>query len=147
MLERMKNLFLVFTLLLIAGCSTEPVAYKDARPVSDKNLLVGYQIYSQQKDGSVRVTIVRDSGLLNEIIAIKLSINKIEVANILPSERLDLFLMPGDYTFAIEYVKSIIPPSKVERPVQINIEKSYAFRINTKYPHNVLSLVPSTLLQ
>jgi hypothetical protein len=146
MIERMKNLLLVFTFLLIAGCSTDPVAYKDARPVPAKRLLVGYQQYSQQKDGSVQVIMVRDSGLLNDIIDIELSINRVEVAKFLPSERLELFLIPGDYIFAIKFTGSGIPPSIVERQVQIQTEKSYAFRINNQYPH-VLTLQPSTLLQ
>ena len=132
MIEGMKNLLLLLTFLVIAGCATGPVRYKDASPIPDDNLLEGYSKYAQQQEGSVRVIVVRDWEFLGGGYAIKLRINGVSVAKFWSSQRLELFLMPGGYVFRLE-TPTLDLAGTNEEEFQIKSGASYIFRIEPKW--------------
>jgi hypothetical protein len=125
----MKNLISMLTFLIIAGCATGPVPYQEALPIPAENLLAGYHGFSQQKEGSVQVIVVRDKGTnFSGMAPIKLSINGVAVANFWPSDRLELFLMPDNYVFDLR-PDPRLGDAILEKEVHIKSGKSYAFRI------------------
>jgi len=125
----MKTIISLLVFVFIAGCATSPVPYHEASSVSASDLLEGYSRYSQPKEGSVRVILVRDSGMLGAAVPAKLSIDAIAVAKLWSSQRLELFLMPDSYIFSVE-PSPRLGGALVEREIQIKNGKSYAFRIS-----------------
>ena len=121
------------------------MSYNKASPVSASNLLEGYDRYSQPKEGSIRVIVVRDSGMLGAAAPVKLSIDGIAVAKLWPSQRIELFFAPHDYIFAIE-PSPRLSGALVEREIVIKSGKSYAFRISLDWG-GAFSLQQSTHLQ
>lgn len=130
---------------LLAGCATSPVTFTAAMPVSAKNLLECHEKYSRPIPESVRIVIVRDSGMLGAAVPAKLSIDGCPVAKLWSSERLELFLVPGDYIFAVE-PSPRLGGALVEKDVRITEGKSYSFRISLDGSGS-FSLQPSTHIQ
>lgn len=141
----MKNVFLLVSLLFVAGCATSPVPYRDASPVANSNLLEGYRTYAQAREGAVRVIVVRDSGMLGAALPAKLSIDGTPVAKLWSSQRLELFLAPNTYIFAVE-PSPRMGGALVEREIQISKGRFYAFRISL-VGGGSFSLQQSTQLQ
>ena len=141
----MKKILPLVLLLVVTGCATRPVPYRNAAPVASSNLLEGYSKYAQAREGTVRVIVVRDSGMLGAAVPAKLSIEGIPVAKLWPSQRLELFLTPNAYIFALEPSPRLGGPL-VERGIELSRGKLYAFRI-TLNGGGSFSLEQSTQLQ
>ena len=135
----------IAVLMLVSSCATSPVPYSEASPVSISNLLEGYHKYSQPLEGTVRVVVVRDSGMLGSALPAKLSIDGTAVAELWSSHRLELFLIPDSYIFALEPSPKL-GGALVEKEVQIKSGKSHSFRVSLDQSGS-FSLQPSTQLQ
>lgn len=139
----MRNLVFVSAVLLtLSGCATTPVSYREATPVKQSNLLAGYQKFSQQKEGWLRVIVVRDSGLPGAVQPVLLSVDGTAVAKFWSGESLELFVPPDSYIFGIE---TPLSGPRTEFTVLIKPGKTYAFRISLA--SNGFILQPSTQLQ
>ena len=141
----MKFASILLVILLLGGCATGPTLYSEAAPVSASNILDGYQKFSQPKEGFIRVIIVRDTGMLGAASPAKLSIDGEAVAKFWSGERLELFLPPDTYVFALEPSPRLLG-SVAEHEVVIKAGKPTAFRIALDLK-GTFSLQRSTLLE
>ena len=141
----MKFLLPLAITCLVSACATSPVAFTAASPVAPSNLLEGYAAYARETTRTVRVIVVRDSGMLGAAASVKLSIDGKEVAKLWSSQRLELFLPPSAYIFSVE-PSPRLGGALVERDVLISPNGKYAFRISLDGSGS-FSLQPSTQLQ
>lgn len=125
----LKAIAIALASLLVAGCATSPVPYKEAKQVSATNLLAGYALYSKPSATSVRVVVVRDSGMLGAAAPAKLSIDGVEVAKLWSSEGIELHMPPASYIFAVEPSPRLMG-ALVESSVEIKPQRKYAFRLS-----------------
>jgi len=122
-----RAICLIF-LCTLCGCATTPVPYEKASPIDAGNYLEGYAAYSSPSDQTVRVIVVRDSGMLGAAAPVKLSINGIGVAKLWSSQRIELFLQTATYIFGVE-PSPRLGGALVERDIHIAPENPKAFRI------------------
>lgn len=85
----MKKTLLAFSLLIMAGCSTEPVLPQYAKEVPIPKEF-------QQKTNTTAVTIIRDKGFVAGGCAITTYINGKYLAELDTGEKVTAFLNPGD---------------------------------------------------
>lgn len=83
--------------------------------------------------------------MLGAAASAKLSIDGVAVAKLWPAQRIELFLVPRDYIFAVE-PSPRLGGAVVEREIEIKSGKSYAFRISLDYG-GAFSIQQSTRLQ
>ncbi|MBN1665169.1 MAG: hypothetical protein JW943_16355 [Deltaproteobacteria bacterium] len=141
----MKIIAIVIAATLLTACATAPVRYAAATPVSQSNLLEGYGNYSKPSVGYSRVIVVRDSGMLGAASPAKLSIDGVAIAKLWSSERLELYLPPSTYIFAVEPSPRLMG-ALVETTYEIKPGKSYGFRISID-AGSAFSFQQSTQLQ
>ena len=128
----MRLIAIAVATILLASCATAPVRYATATPVSQSNLLEGYNNYAKPSDGYSRVIVVRDSGMLGAALPAKLSIDGVAIAELWSSERIELYLPPATYIFGVE-PSPRLGGALVETTYEIKPGKSYAFRISLDY--------------
>jgi len=85
----MKKTLLAFSLLILAGCSTEPVLPQYAKEVSASKEF-------QQSTNTAAVTIIRDKGFVAGGCAITTYINGKYLAELDTGEKVTAYLNPGD---------------------------------------------------
>lgn len=126
----MKNLILLFVFLLITGCASHSAPVQSTNPVPADDIFEGYHEYSQRKDGAVRVIVARGEGSAvgGTWMPVKLSINGVAVAEFRRSQRLELFMMPGDYIVALQGYP-LIENLVTQTDVHIKSGERYAFGI------------------
>lgn len=122
------SIMLIISICALPGCATSPVPFQKATPVSESNFLEGYVAFSQPVTGSVRVIVVRDSGMLGAAVPAKLSVNGHGVAKLWSSQRIELFMPPAVYIFSVE-PSPRLGGALVERDISIAEENPHAFRI------------------
>jgi hypothetical protein len=93
-------LVLSFTFGTFAGCATSPVASSDAKLVSGERLLD--RTYLEDRPGTGRVTLKRDSGFLGGGCTTRVFVNAKPIADLRTSEKVVLHLPPGDYVFSTQ---------------------------------------------
>ena len=140
----MKYLILLVASLFICGCATSPVSSSSASVVPSDRLLSGYAPLSSPAPGKVKITIVRDSGMLGAAVPAKLSIEGADVAKFRRSERLDLYLDPASYIFGLE-PSPRLAGALVEATFENKPGKDYYFRISDSGDGHFV-LQPSTHL-
>lgn len=114
--------------VLIAGCSTNPVAFSKAMPVPPSRIQSGYQAVSTMTAKTAQVSIVRDSGLYGSGPSAELSINDINIAKFRPGERLTVYLQPGTYTFGVTFAPRMGAPLNTKR-ISVQSGQHYFIRI------------------
>lgn len=126
----MKHLLPLFAFLLITGCAHNPAPVAADNLVPDGDTFAGYHEYAQPKEGAVQVTVERDKGLVvgGTWMPVELSINGVSIAKLHRSQRLELYLKPGDYIVALQgypLLQNLI----TRTDVSIESGKRYAFDI------------------
>lgn len=76
---------------------------------------------------------MRDSGLYGAGQTIYLFINGEEIAGFRPSEKLQLFLSPGEYLIGVQSKPNFGLEQFIETPVRIESSQRYSFRIGVDY--------------
>jgi hypothetical protein len=127
----MKILPILFVALFLTGCGSSPVKYDAATQVDSSNQLAGYNRFSKPHDGWVSVIVVRDSMLFPSGAVAKLSIDGLDIAKFWGGNRLELYLPPANYIFAVEPT-ICFGCNIVETAVDIKPGKTYAFRISLR---------------
>ncbi len=118
----------VAVLVAVAGCSTNPIAYSNAKPVPPDRILDGYQAVSAMTAKTAQVSIVRDSGIMGSGVSAELSINDIAIAKFRAGERLVVYLQPGTYTFGVAYV-GLMGPLPYTKRISVQSGQHYFIRI------------------
>lgn len=92
-------LLILMTSALI-GCATQPVSTTQAVPVPPDRILTPELL--QQSEGRGAVIVKRDSGLGGSGCSARLFVNAKPTADLRPSERVVLYLIPGDYILSAQ---------------------------------------------
>ncbi|EAB4417356.1 hypothetical protein D7B12_18160 [Salmonella enterica] len=110
---KIASLLIMTSMLLLSGCSTTAVNPQTASKVETK-------IY-QDKNGTVPVTIVRDSGIISARCPMTVFINGRIIADLMPSEKVEVFLKPGNAMIGLAQLGPGIctGPGRNERDYQI----------------------------
>jgi len=151
--KNMKTRLAVITLAVLvggvlAGCSTEPVAFAKAKVVKRDNLREAYTKYSEPKEGTARVVVVRDSGMLGSGGRVLLSVDGEPVAELWGGERIELFLPPNNYIFGVQgKIGSISAGPLTEVAGTIKPNRTNAFRISATYGDSAFKFQPTTQIE
>jgi hypothetical protein len=143
-----KAVWIFAALFMLAGCSTDPVAFSKAKEVKPDNLREAYAKYSQPKEGSARVIVVRDSGVLGSGGRALLTVDGEPIAEFWSGERLELFLPPNNYIFGVQGKLGAIsagPLTEVTGTIKPN--RTNAFRISVTYGDSAFKFQPTTQIQ
>jgi hypothetical protein len=125
----LKNIAIAMLLsLTVVGCATSPV------PPSEANVVPSGRVFSQKyatltSNKQSTLTFIRDSGLYGAGENIHLYINGEDMASFRPSEKLQVFLNPGEYLIGVHSVPSFGVEQFVETPYVLSESQSYSFRI------------------
>lgn len=91
-----KTLFVLFvSCLLVSGCASGPVATSHADNVPSSRILTNKWLLP--KAGSGRLIVKRDSGVVRAVCHIRVYVDDTAVADLGPSEKVELFLPVGDH--------------------------------------------------
>ncbi|HAU5689106.1 TPA: hypothetical protein JD334_23115 [Citrobacter freundii] len=129
---KMKKLFLALSLLIMVGCSTEPVLPQNAKEVAAAKEF-------QQKANTTAVTIIRDKGFVAGGCAITTYVNGKYLAELDTGEKVIAFLNPGDVLIGAGFAgKGLCNGApKKEREFIIKENNPRALRIFTDQSGNV----------
>lgn len=97
----MKNALLLFFVISLVGCSTEPVNPNYAKEVSPKASF-------GKKENRVPVTIVRDKGFIGGGCAITTFIDGKPVAELNTSEKVTAYVNPGEVIVGAGFMGKVI---------------------------------------
>jgi hypothetical protein len=91
-----KSLFVLFVfIVLFSGCASGPVATSQADNVPSSRILT--QRWLSPLPGTGRLIVKRDSGVTGAACNIRVYIDDTPVADLGPSEKVELFLPAGDH--------------------------------------------------
>jgi hypothetical protein len=139
----MIKISILFSLFLLAACSTNPIKRSNAQQVEDANQWK-YQKRINDEQGSI--TLIRDSGFIGSACDTLVHINKEKIAKLSSSEFMDIFINPGSYTLGIE-PNSPCAGEYYDFPLTVgkNEEKSFrlgAFKSKFIHKRNNISIEP-----
>ena len=127
------------------ACATTPVLFAKASPVPKDRLFPGSDRFSEHKEGTVRVIVVRDTGMLGSGVRTEFRIDGDPIATLWTSERLELFLPIGQHIFSVA-PSPRLGGALVETAFTLESGRSYAFRIGSPGT-GALAFQPSTELE
>jgi hypothetical protein len=117
----------------ISGCATSHVPPDQASDVPTDRITNRKYLAPEADRTSSPSLFVRDSGLYGAGVTIYLFINGVEVAGFRPSERLQLYLYPGEYLIGVQSRPNFGFEQFIETPFRIEASQRYAFRIGIDY--------------
>lgn len=134
----MKKILLLSLLIVLAGCSTEPVSPETAKEISP---MPGYQ----KSADTTAITIVRDKGYVASFCAITAFVNGRKLADLNTGEKVVAYLPPGEVIVGAGFVgKGVCHGApKKEREFIIKPNSPRALRIFIDQSGNV-DILPTT---
>ncbi|PPR13297.1 MAG: hypothetical protein CFH43_01101 [Proteobacteria bacterium] len=96
----MKNVFILLLALSVTACATKPISYEQAKNV-DINRIYAHDITKQQAN-TVKIAVKRDMGFTGSGCYLALVINGRLIADLDTGEKINVYLEPDDYVFAVK---------------------------------------------
>lgn len=122
----MRYLIIPF-LALLSACATKPISTMDASPVPESRII--NQQFLQKSSDKGTLLIKRDSGFNTGACSVRIFVNASPVADIRTSEKIYIFLKPGEYIIGAE-ANAICAGGLVETDVVIEKGKTDTLRIS-----------------
>lgn len=123
----MKKLCLISAgLLLLSGCATQPVPTEQATMVPQIRIID--MAYTTEKEGSASLIVKRDSGFAGSGCNVRIYIDSQPIADIDRSEKIKIYVQPGEYTLSVEPTSICVAGLK-EIPIKVNSDDSKVYRI------------------
>ena len=113
--------------LSLTGCATSPVAVDQASGVPSSRVLAPQFLAQAQYTGSL--VIKRDSGFMGSACAIRVFLGAVPVADLAPSEKVELFVPLGEHVVAAISSSSFCGGGVSEAAVVITPERQRILRI------------------
>lgn len=104
---------------LISGCSTQPVRTSDADFVPADRMLTSS--YSTGSSDTQLIVIKRDSGNKGLLCTSRLSVDGQPVADLKTSEKVNVYLKPGEHMLSIDLLGLSILCGKMNAETDINV--------------------------
>ena len=86
--------------IALTGCATEPVATSETKPVPVERMFS--TAYTQPRSDSGVLLVKRDIGRTGSACKLRLLVNAQPIAELLPAERVELYLAAGDYVLSVD---------------------------------------------
>src|SRR5512132_4378232 len=118
---------LVFVALIVTACATSPVAVNQASLVPSARILAPQYLAQAQYTGSL--VIKRDGGFMGSACDIRVFLGAVPVADLAPSEKVELFVPLGEYVVAAVSRSSFCGGGVSEAAVVISPERQRILRI------------------
>ena len=120
--------FAVFiALLALTGCATTPITIDQASTVPSSRILAPQWLSPAQYTGSL--VIKRDSGFMGSACTIRVFLGAVPVADLAPSEKVELFVPLGEYVVAATSINSFCGGGVSEAAVVIRPEQQKILRV------------------
>ena len=87
--------FAIFMALSLTACATQPISIYQASAVPSSRILAPQLLSQAQYTGSL--IIKRDTGFMGSACTIRVFVDTVPVADLAPSEKVELFLPLGEY--------------------------------------------------
>jgi hypothetical protein len=142
----MKYFVLLATaMVFLAGCATSPVKISAALPVPSGRLLPAYtDLASGSTESKAPIIVIRDSGFAGSAATVRLYVDGSEIAELLPSEKVEFFLPVGEHIIGT-LPKPALGMSMREEPLFVREVKPYHLRVSV-VGGDGFAVRPSTLL-
>jgi hypothetical protein len=129
----MKHIFLLVIALTITACATKPVTYEQAKNVDMSRIYMTDII--EQQDDRVKVVVKRDTGFTGSGCYLGLIINGDVIADLDTGEKIDLYLKPNDYIFAVKSSGKLLCESSIADETEVIVQKNVfkQYRIGTNH--------------
>jgi len=117
----------VLLALWFTGCGTSPIAINQASPVPTSRILAPQLLSEVQYTGSL--VIKRDGGFMGSACTIRVFVGAVPVADLAPSEKVELFVPLGEHVVAATSISSFCGGGVSEAAVIIRPEGQKILRI------------------
>jgi hypothetical protein len=131
------SMILIFTAMIVTGCSTTPVSVGKSQPVPQDRIYEAYKKYSSSKETQANIIIVRDNGVLGVAGTAALFVNGEIVARVRAGESITIHTNGGDNILGVG------PGTKmgwekdnvelIEQTLNAEAGKTYYFRISINF--------------
>ena len=120
-------LFVFFLALSLTACATQPVSIHQAARVPSSRVLAPQLLSQAQYTGSL--IIKRDTGFMGSACTIRVFVDTVPVADLSPSEKVELFLPLGEYVVSATPTEVLCGGGTSEAAVVIRPEHQKILRI------------------
>ena len=118
---------ILFLSLSLAACATQPISIYQASAVPPARILAPQLLSQAQYTGSL--IIKRDSGFMGSACTIRVFVDGVPVADLAPSEKVELFLPLGEYVIGATPTEFLCGGGTSEAAVVIRPEIQKILRI------------------
>jgi hypothetical protein len=116
-----------FLALCLMACATQPVSIDHASPVPASRVLAPQWLSQARYTGSL--VIKRDAGFMGSACTIRVFVNAVPVADLAPSEKIELFVPLGEYVVGATSNGTICGGGTSEAAVVVRAESQKILRI------------------
>ena len=117
----MKNVFILLLALSVTACATKAISYEQAKNVDIKRIYA--HGITKQQSNTVKIAVKRDTGLTGSGCLLGLVINGKLVADLDTGEKIDLYLEPMDYIFAVKSSGNIMCEASIADETEVIVQK------------------------
>ena len=119
--------YAIFIAISLTACATSPVAVNEASAVPSSRILAPQLLAPAQYTGSL--IIKRDGGFMGSACAIRVFVGALPVADLAPSEKVEIYVPLGEHVVAATSVSSFCGGGVSEAAVVISPERQRILRI------------------
>jgi hypothetical protein len=119
--------FAVFLALSLTACATQPISIYHASAVPSSRILAPQLLSQAQYTGSL--IIKRDTGFMGSACTIRVFVDRVPVADLAPSEKVELFVPFGEYVVSATPTDTFCGGGTSETAVVIRPESQRILRI------------------
>jgi hypothetical protein len=121
------RLFALFLALLLTACATQPVSMYQASKVPSSRILAPQLLSQGQYTGSL--IIKRDTGFMGSACTIRVFVDRVPVADLAPSEKVEIFVPLGEHVVGATPTGAFCGGGTSEAAVVIRPEHQKILRI------------------
>ena len=89
----------LMTLLILAGCATNPITIEQATAVPAARVLAPQLVAQRSNTGSLVVK--RDSGFMGSACTVRVFVDAVPVADLAPAEKVEVFVGFGEHSVVV----------------------------------------------
>jgi hypothetical protein len=119
--------FVVFLALLLTACATQPISIYQASAVPTSRVLAPQLLSQAQYTGSL--IIKRDTGFMGSACTIRIFVDRVPVADLAPSEKIEIFVPLGEHIVGATPTEFLCGGGTAEAAVVIRPESQKILRI------------------